>query len=304
MAIFVMEDSIEKGYSVADLKKKMGMTSTLTDQILTRYDFQDRHFESAQDLAMSLRADAVKDGIGGARETLDAPKVMGLKKEAWGNAPFFSQFKAIALATIGEEEFLQFEPSKQAGGPDSLQKEVAALRKIDDLGLRVVPFYVASEKRVIQKCIRGIFIDLQKRLLTSTMPILNGNSYLEVYIRAALIGGELGEKVGSSRESVPNDLEAVATKIMQTKIGLQYSGQVSTAQDDFGKLQDFMNLGLCIADLQGVLEFGTGKFYIIDPLAVIRFEDVKGGGEMASMRNAHTNITQIISFLQRVVVRR
>lgn len=317
MPIFVAEGNNVKPYTPSEITVLLARNpltfpgvrpaneARLIDQLLTRYDFGNRRFKSFDALRQQLVADALEEAtdVGVERDG----RVMGLDRAQWSRAPFQSQFKAIAIAKIGEMSFLSLQPK---GGGQGMDKEASLLHMIEQLGLRAVPVYGAStDRQMFQRCIVGSFMDLYKQNLCSRATKCK-MTILELCVFSAFLG-----------ETMPTG-EAAVMKLPTFEVKLVERLRretiapscISTALSDFTKIQNLMKIGhrvenddgdieyeqMYIADLQGVLESKTGKFFIIDPLALKKRSEAKEA-EKHLIEMAEANLDAIVSFLEHLL---
>ena len=118
-------------------------------------------------------------------------------------------------------------------------------------GLRTVPVYgTIRDGEIAEKRIRGNFLDTKEKF----------GPRQAVNLNATFFGLE-----GDNTE-VPK-LKPITQK-MDERLSLGQWPSIAamnTALEDFKAIQVFMTKSY-ISDLQGMVEFGTGRFYIIDPL--------------------------------------
>lgn len=167
----------------------------------------------------------------------------------------FAQFKKVVIGRVGPMNVAILDA--KVGRKADLAEEARMLMTLKVAGLRTVPVYDSPETiettgRMKQKAVKGNFLDCKEGFTKKQ----------NLNLLAALLGIP-----GANREA--DSLTLLEKKILEQVALKQYPQgyllYIENAIKDFKKIMEFLNTTY-ISDLQGFIEFGTGKFYIIDPL--------------------------------------
>lgn len=251
----------------------------LIEQILTRFDFEDRRFSDLGALEKTVRDTAMEE----------ATDIGGLLTMTWKQAPFFAQFKKITITEVESHHVLQFQQKVTSNQSNDLKNEALVLRQLELMGLRVVPVYgdvveLDSVQTMFEKLIQGNFIDLYKEKFGQDQQI----TFLATF---------LGLQVPTGEAKV-FQMKGIKSKVdTEIKNGwLPCLASIYTAIDDFSAIQKTLKTH-GISDLQGILEFSSGKFFIADPLAVVEMRDILVK-EQVMMKTASDNVDNILIYLR------
>ena len=221
--------------------------ANLFEQILTRYDFANRRFASMRALYDSIGRD-----ISAEKFAVD-PSAFQFKRN------LFSQFKTVSIGTIDNLDVVRLSvKGENQEERDKLANEAELLLELARAGLRTVPLYTpVSEVRtsgtMYQVAIKGNMLDFKEHFTDRQ----------QTNLVAALMGlkGDDTEKALESPK-IRQDIEKkISCGILPSLTAIR------TAHSDFLAIQIFLKEKY-ITDLQGIMEFGTGYFFIIDPLHI------------------------------------
>ena len=170
-----------------------------------------------------------------------------------------------------------------------LAKEARLLWTLRQGNVRSVPIFgmsqIASKGVMWQRFIKGNFLDIQKEGFTE-----------RVYwnLIASLLGIE-----GCNQEHCPFSMlektqQAIAKKLL---LGIYPTmAALNTSLHDFDAILTFLKTKY-ISDLQGIIEFNTGKFYIMDPLEIGSWTGTGGTAETLE-KNAEQTVRMLREKIQ------
>jgi hypothetical protein len=198
-----------------------------------------------------------------------ATDVEGLGELAWQPSEASSQMKKVFVAAHPAGTGRLTRLTTEKGSLANLRNEASALDQLKRAGLRVAPVYGAVQEDgnnlvMYERWVAGNFLDLAKEDYTQKQQV-------------ALLGSFYGLTV--PRKETGAGVDGVQAAIMQ-RFGegdKPSRGALDKATSDFTKIQEFFNSNMYISDLQGIMEFRSGRFFIIDPMGVFRTAEVTGG---------------------------
>lgn len=209
------------------------------------FDSRNAKFADANELAMAVGA-YVSDHA--THVKIDLAQFEGVNE-------VFAQFKRVLIGRVGPMNVavLQAKKDQSAG----LAAEARMLQTLKTAGLRTVPVYNSPEEiestgQMTQKAVIGNFLDCKEGFTEKQ----------NVNLVAALLSVKGANKEADLIQPIK---EAVSNKIALKQYPKNILACIDQALLDFKKIQAYLNENF-ISDLQGILEFGTGRFYIIDPL--------------------------------------
>jgi hypothetical protein len=169
--------------------------------------------------------------------------------------PVFAQFKKVTIGRVGPMNVAVLQA--KAGKSADLALEAEMLQTLKDAGLRTVPVYdtpqrIAETGQMSQKAILGNFLDCKE-----------GFTEKQNYNIVAGLFGLAG--VNREADSLAPVKERVEKMFALKAYPENIFKCIGKALNDFKKIRAFLTKSY-ISDLQGIIEFATGKFYIIDPL--------------------------------------